>query len=336
MVYTDFNIAVLPDTQYYSAYWPTIFEQQVQWVCGCFNRVPFDFVTHLGDIVEHGVTIREWQIARYALTCLVDNDIPFGFTVGNHDNYDTSPIYDDGSDFLMMNDVFHSIIDHKRSTSDITFYNLTHGYENNLEKLNEDLIIIHLAWSFNNDVRDWAIDQIHMYNESKVILVSHWALSDCNNKVSSHITHILGRTNNIILVLSGHKFSCGGENMVTYHNSDGIQIPIVTQDYQARDHGGTSWTRIVQFTESTDVEDICFYTYNIAERRYETDEDSYLWFTNQTFIEDRDLVREHCSLDLNERCAFSYDQGAIFLFQLFSYTLYMIGLFISVYRLSVI
>ncbi len=330
MVYGEFNIAVIPDTQYYSAYWPVIFEEQVQWVCGCADKIPLNFVTHLGDLVEHGLNRKEWEIAKYALNCLQYKNIPFGFSVGNHDNNDNSDIYKDNSDYTLMNDIFKPIIDYKKESSNMIFYNLTHGYENNLEFINDELIFIHLAFKPDYNVRNWVIEELNINDNYKAIIVTHWALGDCNDDIAGFIKHIIRDTNNIILVLSGHKFSCGGENMNTYRG-----IPIVTQDYQARNHGGDSWTRIIQFTNN-EFNDICFYTFNPKNQKSELDTNSYMWFKNEKFINDSIEIKNHCKLNINKKCAFSYDQGAIFLIQLFSYTLYTSFLFISIYRFTVV
>lgn len=325
----QFTLGVLPDTQYYSAYWPILFEEQVQWLCSCASKLPLDFIFHVGDIVQHGEKNKEWKVAKFALSCLQDKNIPFGWSVGNHDNINHK---NNDEDYSIMNQEFASIIENKKQTSDIYFFNETHGYENNYELYGNDLIIFHLAFNFHTDVTLWTIKNLNEYPTRKGIIVTHWALSDCSDGINKHVKDIIRNTANVVIVLSGHKFHCGGENMFTHKNQHGIDIPVVTQDYQARDHGGNTWLRIIQFIDDS-FENICFYTYNPRELQTEVDANSFFHFSNQTYT---GTARVTCTLDIKAKCNYSYSQGGVVLIQLFSYMFYISVLFISIYRFSVI
>ena len=86
----DFTLILLPDTQYYSEFFPDIFYAQVQWIVDNQASQNILFVTHLGDIVHSGDAPGadfEWINACSAISLLETNgiNIPYGLAVGNHD-----------------------------------------------------------------------------------------------------------------------------------------------------------------------------------------------------------------------------------------------------------
>ncbi len=80
-----FMVVALPDTQRYADLYPHIFESQTQWIAD--NRVSekIAFVTHLGDIVNNGPNLRQWDNAARALQILDAAGVPYGTCLGNHD-----------------------------------------------------------------------------------------------------------------------------------------------------------------------------------------------------------------------------------------------------------
>jgi hypothetical protein len=104
---TRFTIAVIPDTQNYvddTKKQPAStksFLSQTAYLATHKNALNLVFVTHLGDVVQHGDGTNgtpgdksyggqaEWDRALCAMKLLADADIPFGMSPGNHD-YDNS------------------------------------------------------------------------------------------------------------------------------------------------------------------------------------------------------------------------------------------------------
>lgn len=85
---TYFSIAVLPDTQYYTAlkYGVTMqmFYDQIQWIRDTRKKENIEYVIHLGDITDHDISV-EWERGKSALYKLDEDNIPYGLCVGNHD-----------------------------------------------------------------------------------------------------------------------------------------------------------------------------------------------------------------------------------------------------------
>lgn len=85
---TYFTIAVLPDTQYYTAIRyggnMQMFQNQIQWIKANRKSQHIEYVIHLGDITDHNAAV-EWERAKDALYQLDEANIPYGLSVGNHD-----------------------------------------------------------------------------------------------------------------------------------------------------------------------------------------------------------------------------------------------------------
>lgn len=78
-----YRVAVLPDTQCYSLYYPDIFRAQGDFVFDNAARLDIRAAVHLGDITENNV-LEQWDVAEAALLPLYEV-MPLGLAPGNHD-----------------------------------------------------------------------------------------------------------------------------------------------------------------------------------------------------------------------------------------------------------
>ena len=81
----EFLVVVLPDTQVYAQSFPETFDSQLSWVAEWADEYNIVFVTHVGDIVQHGDIQEQWDVAQAAYDWLEDIDLPHGFSIGGHD-----------------------------------------------------------------------------------------------------------------------------------------------------------------------------------------------------------------------------------------------------------
>ena len=88
----DFTVVALPDTQSYSAKYPEVFVDQIQWIVDHAEEQKIAFVTHLGDVVNNESAEQQWLNARDAMDRLDGAGIPYGVVLGNHD-----AVYYDGN-----------------------------------------------------------------------------------------------------------------------------------------------------------------------------------------------------------------------------------------------
>ena len=63
-----------------------IFFDQTQWIVDHAAERSIRYVGHLGDIVQDGNNLDEWDRAKAAMDLLLDADIPHGTVMGNHDD----------------------------------------------------------------------------------------------------------------------------------------------------------------------------------------------------------------------------------------------------------
>ena len=80
---SPFTIIVLPDTQFYSQAWASIFDGQAEWIVANKEAQQIAFVLHTGDIVDSDVA-EQWSVAAHSLAML-DGNVPYVVAGGNHD-----------------------------------------------------------------------------------------------------------------------------------------------------------------------------------------------------------------------------------------------------------
>jgi len=72
-----------------------IFFDQTRWIVK--NQDDIDYVGHLGDIVQRGENLTQWDLAKQAMDVLLKIDMPHGTVMGNHD--DIPPSLAHGQDY---------------------------------------------------------------------------------------------------------------------------------------------------------------------------------------------------------------------------------------------
>src|SRR5712671_4349872 len=80
----EFTIIALPDTQIYARAYPEIFLSQTQWIADHLTDQNIKLVVGLGDIVDGGGNLTQWQNAVTAYA-LVQGKVPTLVAIGNHD-----------------------------------------------------------------------------------------------------------------------------------------------------------------------------------------------------------------------------------------------------------
>lgn len=83
---TTATIVVLPDTQYYSSSYPSVFTGQTDWIIAQKPALNIAAVLHVGDIVDSDLTVQR-AVGNPAMREL-DNVVPYVVVPGNHDYSD--------------------------------------------------------------------------------------------------------------------------------------------------------------------------------------------------------------------------------------------------------
>lgn len=265
-----FQIAVLPDTQYYTAERHNatldMFERQIEWITTNYKNEKIAYVAHLGDISDHGEKFPiEWERARNMMYRLekplpgLADGIPYGVAVGNHD---TTP---NGKPKALKTGYDRSF--GRAHFMGKSYYGGSYGElnDNHFDLITaggQDFIILYIAYNENSvkkkdlydaayekEVLNWTGEILKQYKDRKAIIVSHSMLKKPKGSNSNFVpgqSKELGTSNftaqgkvlyehfkyypNVFMMLCGH---ISGEGYRT-ETFNGNTIKMYLSDYQGR------------------------------------------------------------------------------------------------------
>jgi len=261
----DFTVIVLPDTQYYSASYPQIFNSQTQWIAANRDALNIQLVIGVGDIVDGPMQTTQWQNADAAVR-YIDGVVPYVLAIGNHD-------YDNVAPGARLATNFNQWFGPSRYAA-YPWYGgsfpdgSNENFYANVNLGGVDHLILALEYIPRQSALDWA-DGILKANASKpVILVTHsymyrddTTVDQCDTSDNTATTKTNGADGltmwrqfvsqypNIATVLSGHILGVGQRSDV------GVNGNLVNQmlvDYQGWANGGNGYLRIMTFQPQLD------------------------------------------------------------------------------------
>ncbi|GAB4544974.1 MAG: hypothetical protein Tsb0014_39100 [Pleurocapsa sp.] len=284
---SSFHVIGLPDTQKYSELYPEIFKAQTEWIVEHRDELDIEFVSHYGDLVQHGTGVlapQEYKNAVDAMTLLLDNDISHGIVVGNHDVLESgsaSQTYDNsnylqyfGSQWYGERDWFGGA-----SPSGLSTYQVFDGNGTEFLALHLDLETPHTELA-------WAQEIINENRDKPVMVTTHRYLQDAEDytagipivasgrypeiwysfegrynpngiKAEDFFNHFVATNRNIFLVNAGHFHE---EYHQTSNNIHGLPVHEVLADYQDDPNGGNGYLRIMEFDTTGDRINVSSYS----------------------------------------------------------------------------
>jgi hypothetical protein len=269
-----FTIVTLPDTQNYSEKYPALFTAQTQWIVNNRDALDIAYVAHLGDIVQHADQVPEWINADASIS-IMDQlpDMPYGLTVGNHDQEPCCG----GSPGGTAN--FNTFFPFTRYMGIVPWYGGHYGTKNDnsyylFSASGLEFIAIHMEFdnSANQVVLDWADAVLKAYPNRRAIIVTHWMVGGGYPAAFSNqgrrIFEELSDNPNVFMLLGGHIAQEGRRE----DSVDGRPIYSILADYQSRTQGGDGWLRYYEFRPAdNEIESI---TYSPTLDQFEYDSDS--------------------------------------------------------------
>jgi N-acetylneuraminic acid mutarotase len=275
----NFTIIALPDTQFYSASHPEIFDSQTQWVVNNAQSMNIVFVTHEGDIVDDYSSLSQWNNANNSMSKLDVANVSYGVLPGNHDG---SPLY-------LSN--FNEFFNYSRFNGK-SWYGGAYQNENanNFELFHgeqDDYLIFHFQYDPSDQVLAWANSTLQNYPNRRVIVTTHSYLNvdgsrtDIGNRIWQNF--VAPHADQIFLVLCGHNHAETQRTDII----NGHTVYQIMADYQDRTNGGNGWLRTLEFHPVEDK--IYVRTYSPHLNNYETDADSQ-------FTLDYDMTRAASSI----------------------------------------
>lgn len=267
----QFTVIGLPDTQNYSEFYPWIFEQQTAWVADSVGPLGIRYVSHYGDVVNHGDSLAEWNASDVAMTTLDLTGIPYGVTAGNHD---ITPSGSAGSAYIPGNFLAYFGPDRfavapwfgGASPSGMSSFQVFSG--GGLE-----FVALHVECDGAVDELAWAQGVLDSHRDKPALLTTHRYLQDAEDYTSGVpivpsgyyppiwygiegvyapggiqtgqiFDWFVRRNPNILMVQCGHFHE---EYRQTSVNVAGLPVHEVLADYQDDPNGGDGWLRVMTF-----------------------------------------------------------------------------------------
>ncbi|MEM1822514.1 MAG: DUF2341 domain-containing protein, partial [Candidatus Hadarchaeales archaeon] len=258
----NFTIVVLPDTQYYSASYPTIFENQTRWIVQNRDNLNIVFVIHVGDIVDNAYSTIQWQRADNAMRILDDDNMPYGILPGNHD------LQDNGANYS-------SYFPASRYAGKPYWGGSYANNKNNYQLFSAggfDFIVLNLQYNPPSDVIAWANSVLENNNDRLAIIATHSYLEvdGTRNAIGNNIwENLVVPNSNVFLVVCGHNH---GEAMRMDVIDNKRIVYQLLANYQDYENGGNGFLRIMRFVPIENR--IYVRTYSPNLNRYETDSNS--------------------------------------------------------------
>jgi len=255
-------LAVLPDTQTYSARFPGIFAAQTGWLRARAAELDVRYVVHLGDIVDKDEP-RQWRRARDAMR-LLDGAVPYALTTGNHD-------YSDRRERKTRLNEFFSF-EQARAAAGFGGAYRPGELENTYHLFSagaRDFLLLSLEWGPRQSVVDWANRVMEQHQERLGILTTHAYLYEDDRRYDHtdeslrqrHAPHRttpdandgeelwqkLVRRHRFVMVLSGHVLG-DGEGYLESRTDVGSVCHQMLSNYQMRKLGGQGYLRLIEFS----------------------------------------------------------------------------------------
>ena len=286
----DFTVAIIPDTQYYTAEVNggdlRFFIAQTEWIMAHRAEWNIVFAVHVGDLVENGdapYAWREWLNADTAMTVLEDSlggelpeGMPFHVACGNHEQW---PRGDPDGTTIQYNYFFGEGRFAGRS-----YYGGHYGAnsDNHWVRFRSggiDFIIVSLEFDQNQNptVLAWADSLIAAHPQALAIVSAHYLIHPGNpgrfGPQGQILYDALKHHPSLLLMVCGH---VAGEGRRTDAH-EGRLIHTVLANYQNRENGGNGWMRLMRFQPA--LERVQVLTYSPVLDEWEADADSCSSFT---------------------------------------------------------
>jgi calcineurin-like phosphoesterase family protein/carboxypeptidase family protein len=264
----EFTIVALPDTQFYSSTYPQIFAAQTRWIADHVQEQNIQLVVGLGDIVDGGGDLAQWQNADAAYR-LIDGTAPYMIAIGNHDYDQNNPA---GRTASTKN--FNTFFGPGRyagaswyrgsfpAGSNENFYGVIavngHSY-----------LIIVLEFAPRDSSLAWADGLLKANPDKDAIIVTHMFTYMDNTRISqcdpnSAASFGVGQDNNgedawwklvrkyptVHLVLSGHVVQGDGTGRRMDLGVNGNLVNQFLSDYQSYPLGGEGFLRLIRISPS--------------------------------------------------------------------------------------
>jgi hypothetical protein len=208
----SFSIMQITDTQYLSDFHPSLYAGLIRWVVNNAQAYNLQMVVHTGDIVQDDYATGEWTNANAAMLTLLDNNIPYLWCAGNHDqlhsNRTSSHMSGDPNGVWLG----HDYAAFNQTVAEAKPYWLSDIYQGKDTAVqfsvgNYDFLIIDLEYEANSTAIAWMENLITAHPSCNIIVATHGYLESSANYIDDWAQNLSNRLNNypnVFMTLNGH------------------------------------------------------------------------------------------------------------------------------------
>ena len=214
---SDYSIAIIPDQQILTNYYPEKLNNMYQWIADQIEPENIQAVITVGDITDNN-SITHWERAKEAYN-IIDGKVPFIPVPGNHDyHYElTYRCLDNYNTYFPI-----SLMENQGTESG--FYTRDKGLSDDVanhwqafEVQGHKYLVMALEFGPRDSVLAWAGDVIAAHPEHQVIIVTHGYITHDGTWLDGTDAH----------VPSGYGFTKGEEEQA--NNADGMWEKLVSK-----------------------------------------------------------------------------------------------------------
>lgn len=282
----DFTIIALPDTQFYSRWFPAYFTKQTNWIANNISALNIKMVLGLGDIVDGGGEPAQWANAVAAYDVL-DGKVPYHATIGNHD-YDANDPSSRQAHTVNFNKHFGPARYANKSWYRGNYNGSNENFYSVLNIGGKEFLFMSLEFYPRDAVLNWANSIIAANPDKEVIIATHSFMFPDNTRVGHcdpgtkddfGVTadndgdqtwqKLVSKHANVSMIVSGHIVYSTGVGRRADYGVNGNLVNEILSDYQSYGTGGDGWLRIMRFHPSKNTIDV--QTYSPVKNAYLTD-----------------------------------------------------------------
>ncbi len=297
----SWTLAILPDTQNYSADIPQLFESQTKWIVANRDKYNIAYVLQLGDITNDN-NPPQWENAKKAISIL-DGQVPYALVQGNHDC--GVPGEEGWRSVSRLSEYFP--VSHfkdwptfggtfEKDKLDNSYHLFTAG--------GTGWIVIALEFGPRDAVIEWAGKLLDEYKNRRAIIIMHaytymddtrydWATKGANQAWNPHSypcqnepggvndaeemwNKVFKKHANLTFVISGHVLG-DGLGRLESKGDNGNTVYQMLVNYQMLPRGGDGFLRLMEFHPDGKTVQVTAYSPDL--NKYKTDEQNQFTIT---------------------------------------------------------
>ncbi|MEY1661276.1 metallophosphoesterase [Isoalcanivorax beigongshangi] len=267
---TSFNLAVIPDTQFYSENnergflnlnprYPKLpfepirgFQGITQWLADHADDYQVAFAVHVGDIVQSGTEKKnEWKRADAAMARLEAAGVPYSLAPGNHDVRDKNQ---QDSERTHNKELFLDYFGRNRTANGASLISkdpLGYSEARHFTALGQRFMVLALDWRTSDATLQWANEMVAQHPNTPVIVASHDILDVDLAQHQAVVTgngerlweKLIRHHDQIFMTISGHNHHAARTQRF---NDQGLSVDMILVDYQDEYAGGNGLMRLLE------------------------------------------------------------------------------------------